>query len=95
MRKRLAHFLLRKVRRLKKTDEGLSVLLKSAGLSAPDVRRYLELSTRSGTDTARAQILRGQRGRLMEELHQRQQILDQVDYLIWQVEKKHETKKGR
>ena len=95
MRKRLAHFLLRKVRRLRKTDEGLSVLLKSAGFSAPDVRRYLELSAISGTETARAQILRGQRGRLMDELHQRQQILDQVDYLIWQVEKKHETKKGR
>ena len=96
MRKRLAHFLLyaKKVMRLRKTgtDEGLPVLLQSAGFSAPDVRRYLELSTRSGTEAVRAQILRGQRGRLMEELHQRQQILDKVDYLIWQAERKGQKK---
>ena len=88
--KKLTHFLLRKVRRLRKkeTEEGLSILLERAGLSVPDVRRYLELSMRAGTETARVQILRGQRGKLMDELHQRQQILDQVDYLIWQAEKK-------
>ena len=51
-----------------------------------DVRRYLELSARSGTEAARVQILRGQRGRLMNELHQRQQVLDKVDFLIWQTE---------
>ena len=76
-------------------DAGLSALLESAGFDPTDVRRYLELSTRSGTETARAQILRGQRGRLMEELHQRQQILDQIDYLIWQAENNQDTKKGR
>ncbi len=68
-------------------DAGLAALLTSAGFSAPDIRRYLELSARSGTETARARILRGQRGRLMNELHQRQQVLDQVDYLIWQAER--------
>ena len=69
-------------------DAGLSALLKDAGFSGPDVRRYMELSARSGTETARARILRGQRGRLMDELHERQQILDQVDFLIWQMEQK-------
>ena len=69
-----------------KADAGLSALLASAGFDPSDVRRYLELSTRSGTEAARVQILRGQRGRLMNELHQRQQVLDKVDYLIWQAE---------
>ena len=69
-----------------KADAGLSALLASAGFSAMDVRRYLELSTRSGTEAARVQILRGQRGRLMNELHERQQVLDKVDFLIWQAE---------
>jgi len=69
-----------------KADAGLSALLASAGFSAMDVRRYLELSARSGTEAARVQILRGQRGRLMNELHQRQQVLDKVDFLIWQTE---------
>ena len=69
-----------------KADAGLSALLTSAGFDPSDVHRYLELSTRSGTEAARVQILRGQRGRLMNELHQRQQVLDKVDYLIWQAE---------
>ena len=75
--------------RLRKTgaDPGLSALLESAGFDPTDVRRYLELSTRSGTEAARVQILRGQRGRLMNELHRRQQVLDKVDYLIWQAER--------
>ena len=69
-----------------KADTGLSALLESAGFAPADIRRYLELSARSGTEAARAQMLRGQRGHLMNELHQRQQVLDKVDFLIWQAE---------
>ena len=68
-------------------DAGLFALLESAGFSSTEVRRYLDLSTRPGTETARIQILRGQRGHLMDELHRRQQVLDQVDFLIWQAER--------
>ena len=75
-------------------DVGLSSLLESAGFDPPDVRRYMELSARSGTEGARAQILRGHRGRIMDELHRRQQILDKVDYLIWQTEN-GKQRKGR
>ncbi len=67
-------------------NAGLSSLLENAGFEAPDVRRYMELSARSGTEAARVRLLRGQRRRLMDELHRRQQVLDQVDYLIWQAE---------
>ena len=74
--------------RLKKTEAnaGLSSLLESAGFEPSDVRRYMELSARSGTEAVRARILREQRVRLMDELHRRQQVLDKVDYLIWQAE---------
>ena len=81
--------------RLESTDEGLSLFLRSVGFSAADVRRYLEMSARDGTEDARAHLLRGQRGRLLDELHRRQQILDQVDYLIWQAERKTGRRKGR
>ena len=77
-----------------KADTGLSALLVSAGFDPSDVRRYMELSTRSGTEAARVRILRGQRGRLMDELHRRQQVLDKVDYLIWQAEN-GKQQKGR
>jgi hypothetical protein len=41
-------------------------------------------------------MLHGQRGRIIDELHRRQQVLDQVDYLIWQTEKENgNVKKGR
>ena len=75
-------------------DVGLSSLLESAGFAPADIRRYLELSARSGTEATRARILRGQRGRLMDELHRRQQVLDKVDYLIWQAEN-GKQQKGR
>ena len=81
---------------MKKTEAnaGLSSLLESAGFEPSDVRRYMELSARSGTEAVRARILRGQRGHLMDELHRRQQILDKVDYLIWQAEN-GKQQKGR
>ena len=48
------------------------------------------------SQAARARILRGQRGRLMDELHRRQQVLDKVDYLIWQAENENgKQQKGR
>ena len=83
---------MRSVMRLEKAEAGLVSLLESAGLEPPDIRRYMELSARSGTEAARARILRGQRGRLMDELHRRQQVLDQVDYLIWQAENGRQQK---
>ena len=61
-----------------KADTGLSALLESAGFDPSDVRRYMELSTRSGTEAARVRILRGQRGRLMDELHRRQQVVTKL-----------------
>ena len=78
----------RSVIRLRQAEanSGISSLLESAGFPQTDIRRYLELSARSGTEAARAQMLRGQRGHLMNELHQRQQVLDKVDFLIWQAE---------
>ena len=69
----------------------MRLVMTEAGFDPPDVRRYMELSARSGTEAARARILRGQRGRLMDELHRRQQVLDKVDYLIWQTERKCKT----
>ena len=80
--------------RLGNADAGLSALLEQAGFAPPDVRRYLELSAHSGTEDARARMLRGQRGRIMDELHRRQQVLDKVDYLIWQAEN-GKQQKGR
>lgn len=76
--------------------DGLSALLEKAGFSEADVRHYLELSRSSGTEEARMRMLHGQRGRIIDELHRRQQVLDQVDYLIWQTEKENgNAKKGR
>lgn len=76
--------------------DGLSALLEKAGFSEADVRHYLELSRSSGTEAARMRMLHGQRGRIIDELHRRQQVLDQVDYLIWQTEKENgNVKKGR
>lgn len=69
--------------------DGLSALLEKAGFSEADVRHYLELSRNSGTEAARMRMLHGQRGRIIDELQRRQQVLDQVDYLIWQTEKEN------
>ena len=61
----------------------IEVLLK-AGMLQAEIACYFELEKRSQGAREQIAILRKYRSRLLEHLHQKQQILDHIDYIIWE-----------
>lgn len=55
--------------------------LAKMGFTEQEVRDFL--SSASGREQIR--LLRKNRGRLLEDIHDRQQTLDQLDYFIYQI----------
>ena len=55
--------------------------LTKMGFTEQEVRDFL--SSASGREQIR--LLRKNRGRLLEDIHDRQQTLDQLDYFIYQI----------
>lgn len=62
----------------------ISTLLK-AGMSRQDVCRYLELLKLQGTENERIRLLRIYRAELLDEIHEKQQSLDHIDYIIYEI----------
>ena len=50
-------------------------------------KRYFELTKCKGTNEKQIIMLRKQRKKLLEDIHRKQQLLDNVDYLIWKTNK--------
>lgn len=70
---------------------GLIETLMSAGFTAEETRKYLSLTENMGTDEEQIRMLRKHRYEVLDDIHKRQQILDQLDFMIWN--KKKEEKK--
>lgn len=67
---------------------GLIHSLQKAGLDLSSVKRYLLLSNEgNGHKEEKIRILRRQRCRLLEEIHGKQQSLDELDYMIHEIRK--------
>ncbi|MCM1088910.1 MAG: MerR family transcriptional regulator [Muribaculaceae bacterium] len=66
---------------------GLVNFLLNAGFTQKEIRRYLELMDGNGTDEEQIRMLRKQRYELLEGIHEKQQILDKIDYMIWEKRK--------
>lgn len=62
----------------------ISTLLK-AGMSRQDVCRYLQLLKLRGTENERIRLLRTYRAELLDEIHKKQQSLDHIDYIIYEI----------
>lgn len=60
--------------------------LQKAGLDAPLIRQYLTL-TGGYRKEEKIRILRKQRCKLLEEIHSKQQSLDELDYMISEIRK--------
>lgn len=73
------------------TRLGLIETLLHAGFTVEETRTYLALTEQAETDAAQIRMLRKRRGALLEEIHQKQQLLDHIDFMIWD-KKKEETK---
>lgn len=62
---------------------GLIHSLLKAGLDRETLKTYLELPEENiGNRQERLHILRKARGRLLEDIHEKQQSLDEIDYMI-------------
>ena len=63
--------------------------LLKAGLAYEDIRQYLSQSN-SGTENTEEilRILRQHRYSLLENIHEKQRLLDEIDYLIDDMRKK-------
>lgn len=68
---------------------GLIKFLLETGFSFKDLKRYLELMRNSKTTDEQIYMLRKRRSELLEGIHEKQQLLDRIDYMIW--EKRKET----
>lgn len=62
----------------------ISTLLKT-GMSRQDVCRYLELLKVQGTENERIRLLRTYRAELLDEIHKKQQSLDHIDYIVYEI----------
>lgn len=71
----------------------ISTLLKT-GMAKQDVCRYLELLKLQGTENERIRLLRGYRAKLLDEIHKKQQSLDHIDYIIYEINKQNKTEVG-
>lgn len=67
---------------------GLIHSLIKAGLDRETLKAYLELSEKGpGSRQAQIRILRKARGRLLEDIHEKQQSLDEIDYMVEEMRK--------
>ncbi len=63
---------------------GLLHTLKNSRLSSADIKRYLALSNQTDGKMGMIRMLRKQRRILLNEIHEKQELLDQLDALIQQ-----------
>lgn len=68
---------------------GVIEILLKAGMLQEEIAYYFELEKRSQGVREQITILRKYRGVLLEHIHQKQQILDHIDYIIWEKSKQN------
>lgn len=67
---------------------GVIHTLITAGLDMEKIKKFMKLFYDNGSDTKQQiQILRKQRFSLLDEIHQKQQSLDELDYMIDELKK--------
>lgn len=68
---------------------GLIDTLLSAGFTPEETKRYLLLTENLGADEEQINMLKKQRRSLLDDIHKKQQLLDSLDFMIW--DKKSKT----
>ena len=67
---------------------GLIHALLKAGLTVETLKAYLRLlESKTNSKEEQVQILRRQRVKLLDEIHKKQQSLDELDYMISEIKK--------
>lgn len=66
---------------------GLVSILKNAGFSTEEIKKYLDLEDDTGTDAEQIRMIRKQRRCLLDAIHEKQKTLDQLDFIVWEKKK--------
>lgn len=66
---------------------GLISTLLSAGFTPEETKKYLLLTENRVDDEEEIRMLRKQRRTLMNDIHKKQQLLDHLDYMIFEKKK--------
>lgn len=69
---------------------GLIDTLLNAGFLFDEVKKYLNLIKTTGTDNEQIYLLKKQRRNLLNDIHRKQKLLDNLDFIIWKIKKKQE-----
>ena len=68
------------------TDQELVGLLKSSGMTDDEVKSFLRRCESNCCCAEKVRILRKTRMSLLDTIHEKQTLLDKLDYLIWNME---------
>ena len=64
---------------------GLIRSLIKIGMKESEINKYLKLLENAGTEKEQTVLLRRYRAELLNQIHEQQQALDKIDYLIYQI----------
>ena len=68
------------------TDKELVDLLKSSGMTDDEIKSFLKRCESNCCCTEKVRILRKTRKALLDNIHEKQSVLDKLDNLIWNIE---------
>ena len=68
------------------TDTELSELMKSSGMTDDEVKSFLRRCESKCCCAEKVRILRKTRTSLLDTIHEKQTLLDKLDFLIWNME---------
>ncbi len=68
------------------TDNELADLLKSSGMTDSEVKSFLRHCENNCCCAEKVRILRKTRKALLDNIHEKQAVLDKIDNLIWNME---------
>ena len=68
------------------TEAGIIQNLKDAGCSESQIEEFMECAGEHGKDSG-LKLLRQQRNHLLDGLHEKQRMIECLDYLVYQIEK--------
>ncbi len=70
---------------------GLIETLSGVGFSTDEIKKFLSLTKNTGTNEEQIYMLRKHRCTLLKNIHEKQQLLDQLDFMIWNKKKQGGT----
>jgi DNA-binding transcriptional MerR regulator len=68
------------------TDKELAELLKSSGMTNDEVKSFVKRCESNCCCAEKVRILRKTRKSLLDNIHEKQALLDKLDNLIWNME---------